>query len=119
MNNDNRPDIILTNLGSNTIGVLLNTHSGLFLNQTKYATGIGIHVNTGNGTFSPQTIYSIGYSSYSVAVADMNNYKKSNVIVTNTGSNNVGVLFNTSNGSFPAQTTYSVGSTPRALYLSG
>ncbi|CAF4551177.1 unnamed protein product, partial [Rotaria socialis] len=39
VNSDNKPDIIVANEGSNTVGVLLNNGNGIFLTQTTYATG--------------------------------------------------------------------------------
>ena len=41
VNGDNRPDIIVANEGSATVGVLLNTGNGTFATQTTYATGSG------------------------------------------------------------------------------
>jgi cytolysin (calcineurin-like family phosphatase) len=71
VNSDSKPDIIVTNYGSNTVGVLLNT---------------------GSGTFTAQTTYSTSSGPNSVAVVDVNSDSKPDIIVTNYGSNNVGVL---------------------------
>jgi hypothetical protein len=70
-NNDNKPDIVVTNTGSNNVGVLLNT---------------------GNGTFLAQTTYSTGTQPYSVAVVDVNNDNQPDIVVTNYVSSTVGVL---------------------------
>ncbi|CAF0761221.1 unnamed protein product [Adineta steineri] len=91
VNQDNKPDIIVGNYGTNNVGVFLNY---------------------GNGTFRPQTTYSTGSGSkpYSVFVTDVNNDNKPDIIVANSGTNNVGVLLNYGNGTFRSQLTYSTGS---------
>ena len=71
VNSDNKPDIIVTNFGSNNVGVFLNT---------------------GNGTFTAQTTFSIVSGPYGVAVVDVNSDSKPDIIVTNINDNNVGVL---------------------------
>ncbi|CAF1328738.1 unnamed protein product, partial [Rotaria magnacalcarata] len=73
VNGDNKPDIIVANSSSNSVGVLLNL---------------------GNGTFAAQATYSTGPGSdpYCVAAADVNDNNKTDIIVVNFGSNNVGVL---------------------------
>ncbi|CAF2085904.1 unnamed protein product, partial [Rotaria magnacalcarata] len=70
-NSDTKPDIIVANKGSATVGVLLNTGSGTFLTQITYATGT-----------QPE----------SVAVVDVNNDNKPDIIVANYGLNIVSVF---------------------------
>jgi ankyrin repeat protein len=60
--------------------------------------------------FAAQTTYSVGSQPWFVAAADVNGDNKIDIIVANSGSNNVGVLLNTGNGTFTSQTTYSTGS---------
>jgi hypothetical protein len=91
VNSDSKPDIIVANELGNNVGVLLNSGNGTFTAQTTYSTGAGS---------SPQA----------VAAADVNSDSKPDIIVPNSGTNNVGVLFNSGNGTFTAQTTYSTGS---------
>lgn len=100
VNNDNKPDIVVTNGALNTVGVLLNAGSGTFLNQTTYSTGT---------SSSPR----------SVAVGDVNNDNKPDIVVTNIGLGVVGVFLNAGNGTFFNQTTYSTGtgSTSRLVVL--
>jgi hypothetical protein len=90
VNSDNKPDIIVVNLGSNNVGVLFNTGSGTFLAQSTYSTGAGS-------------------TSRSVAVADVNSDSHPDIVVANIGLNNVGVFLNTGSGTFLAQTSYSTG----------
>ena len=69
--------------------------------------------------FLAQIIYSTGASSNpsSVAVVDVNNDNKSDIVVSDYGSHNIGVFLNMGNGTFLAQTTYATGggSNPRAV----
>jgi hypothetical protein len=149
VNNDSKPDIIVTNANSNNVGIFLNTGNGTFTPQTNYSTGsnsypfgvavvdvnsdsipdiivansvsnnVGIFLNTGNGTFTPQTTYSTGNTSYpwSVAVVDVNNDSKPDIIVANYNRGNVGVLLNAGNGTFTAQITYSTGSNSNPQFV--
>ena len=71
VNNDNKPDIVIANSGSNTVGVLLNAVNGAFLSQT---------------------IYTTGSSPHSVAVVDVNNDNKPDMVVSNDSPNNLGVF---------------------------
>ena len=63
-------------------------------------------------TFLNQITYSTGSGSgpSAVAVVDVNNDNKTDIIVANYDSNNVGVLLNKGNGTFGSQTTFSTGS---------
>ncbi|CAF2141030.1 unnamed protein product [Rotaria magnacalcarata] len=73
LNNDKFLDIIVVNYGTYSIGILLGY---------------------GNALFSIQTKYSTGYDSllYSVAVADLNGDNRSDIIIANSGANNIAVL---------------------------
>jgi hypothetical protein len=96
VNSDNKPDIIVANNAGNNVGVLLNIGDGTFLPQTTYSTGSNSH---------PQ----------SVSVVDMNCDNKPDIIVANSGNNNVGILLNSGDGTFLPQTTYPAGSNPRSV----
>lgn len=71
VNGDNKRDIVVANLGSNNVGVLLNT---------------------GNGTFTAQTNYTTGIWPRSVTVADVNGDTNVDIVVANEGSNSSSVL---------------------------
>lgn len=98
LSGDNKSDIVVANSGTNNVGVLLNTGNGTFLNQTTYTTGAGS---------TPRV----------VTTADVNGDNKLDIVVANSGTNNVGVLLNAGNGTFLNQTTYSPGATsgPRGV----
>ncbi|CAF3685790.1 unnamed protein product [Rotaria socialis] len=91
VNDDGKLDIIVANTLSNNVGVLLNIGNGTFTAQATYSTGSGSSPNF-------------------VVAADVNGDGEPDIIVANTGSNNVGVLLNIGNGTFAAQATYSTGS---------
>jgi hypothetical protein len=71
LDGDPRPDIVVTNSGTQNVSVLLNA---------------------GNGTFGPATLYAVGTGPFAVAVGDLNADGGSDLVVANSGSTNVSVL---------------------------
>ena len=53
-----------------------------------------------------------------MVAVDINKDQNIDIIVANSGSNNIGVLLNTGTGSFESQVTYSVGNDPHSLFAS-
>jgi uncharacterized repeat protein (TIGR01451 family) len=90
VNGDGRPDLVVANEITYSVGVLLGN---------------------GNGTFGPQQTVSTGNGSrpFFVTVADVNGDGKGDVIVANYLSSTVGVLLGNGNGTFAAQQTFSSG----------
>lgn len=90
-NHDNKQDIVVVNY---------------------HRSNIGIFLGYGNDTFSAQTVYSTGYQSQPmcVAIGDFNHDNNLDIVVTNSGTNNIGVFFGYGNGSFSSQTIFPVGS---------
>ncbi len=90
-NDDGRLDITVVNLGSNNIGIFLGD---------------------GNGTFSSQTTYNAvaGSQPWSIAVGDFNNDNQVDIVVANSGTNNIGVCLGYGDGTFASQTIFSTGS---------
>jgi hypothetical protein len=72
---------------------------------------LGIFFGYGNGSFTSMMIYSTGNGSQpnDIAVGDFNNDGRSDIVVTNSGTNNIGILLGYGNGSFAAIMTYSTG----------
>jgi streptogramin lyase len=89
-NNDGQLDITVANTGTNKIGVFLGN---------------------GNGAFSNQTIYSTGSNSnpMSIAIDDLNNDTRLDIVVANYGTNNIGVFIGNGDGTFAKQVIYSTG----------
>ncbi|CAF4121645.1 unnamed protein product [Rotaria sp. Silwood2] len=98
LNNDNRMDIVSANMGSDSVGIILADTNQIFANVTTYSTGIGS-------------------SPLWVAVGDVNNDKKLDIISANSGTNSVGVLLGHGDGTFDIVVTYStgVGNNPRSV----
>ncbi|CAF4309384.1 unnamed protein product, partial [Rotaria magnacalcarata] len=65
--------------------------------------------------FAAQTTYSTGSSPQFLKAFDVNGDGKPDIIVANSGSNNVGVLLNIGSGTFAAQKTYSTGNWPDSV----
>ena len=63
---------------------------------------IGILIVYGNGVFDTMISYSTGAGSapYSVAIADFNNDNRSDIVVTNSETNNVATFLGHGNGTF-------------------
>ncbi|CAF1482548.1 unnamed protein product [Rotaria sordida] len=100
-NNDGRSDIVVGYDSRDTLSVLSSYNPGSFQNQMKYSTG------SRKRSDSPK--------SRSVAVGDFNNDTRLDIVVVNSGSNNVSVLLGYGNGSFQNQMTYSTGSYPQSV----
>ena len=91
VNGDSKPDLLLVNAGTNTVGVLLGN---------------------GNGTFQAMVAYSTGSGSspFGLAVADVNADGKPDLLTANNGTNTVGVLLGKGDGTFQTVVAYLTGS---------
>jgi hypothetical protein len=87
INDDDLPDIVVANSGSNSIGVFLRSSNGTFSNEITYSTGSGS-------------------APYAVAVGDFNSDQRLDIVVANFGTNNIGIFLGTGNGTFTSQTTF-------------
>jgi hypothetical protein len=97
-NNDTYLDIVATFHWTNEIGIVLGYGNGSFTNIMVYST-------------------STGSQPWGIVVGDFNNDHQLDIVVANTGTNNIGVLLGYGNGSFAAIVTYSIegNSTPVAV----
>ncbi|CAF4239565.1 unnamed protein product, partial [Adineta steineri] len=89
-NNDTRLDIVIANNGTNNIMILFGSGYGTFVSQTNYSTG-----NDSQPCW--------------VAVNDLNNDNLLDIVVANSGADNVGIFLGTGNGTFLNQMTYFTG----------
>ena len=94
---DGKLDIITANQGATTVSVLRNTSTGTTI------------------SFAAALPFTVGAAPFGVAIGDIDNDGKLDLIAANSGSANVSVLRNTSTGtavSFAAAANFGVGSTP-------
>jgi hypothetical protein len=103
-NGDGKPDLVMTNLNSDTVSVLLNT------------TAPGATAPS----FAPQQTFATGSGPFSVAVADVNGDGRPDLVVANDTAGSVSVLLNTTapgstTTSFAPQQTFATGFEPLSL----
>jgi hypothetical protein len=139
VNGDGIPDLIVTNLGSNSVGVLLGNGNGTFQSEQTFATellpaqvvvadlngdgkpdlvvenvndrSVSVLLGNGNGTFHAQQTFARGFAPSSVVVSDLNGDGKPDLVIT-TISDDVSVLLGNGDGTFQSQITFAVGSKP-------
>ncbi|CAF4416979.1 unnamed protein product [Rotaria socialis] len=97
-NNNTRLDIVVTNYDSYNVIILLQYYGGFFKNGMTYASGVGSELRY-------------------VAVTDMNNDDRLDIMVANYGTNSLGILFGHGNGTFLNQVIMSTGSQSHPSYL--
>ena len=81
LNNDNRMDIVSANIDSDSVGVFLGHGDGTFANMTTYSTGIGS-------------------SPWWVALGDVNNDNRLDIVSANTGTDTIGIFLGNGDGTF-------------------
>jgi hypothetical protein len=98
LNNDKQMDIVTANYGSDSVGILLRHRNGTFAPVMTYSTGIGS-------------------TPWWVALGDVNNDNRLDIVSANTGSNSIGIHLGHGDGTFAAMVTYSTGfeSGPQAV----
>ncbi|CAF1481013.1 unnamed protein product, partial [Adineta steineri] len=98
LNNDHVLDIVVSNGISGSIDIFFGFYPEIFFRHLVYATGKGS-------------------ASHSVAIGDFNNDTRQDIVVTNSGNDNIGVFFGYGNGKFQNQTTYltGIGSRPQSV----
>jgi hypothetical protein len=70
---------------------------------------VSVLIGYGNGSFADQITYNTGNQPLSIAIGDLNNDTRLDIVVANYGSDNMGVFLGYGNGSFSNQTTYLTG----------
>ena len=87
---DTRLDIVVANNGADNVMVLFGSGYGTFVNQITYSTG-----------HDSKPCW--------VAVGDFNNDSRLDIVVANSGANNVGIFLSNGSGTFSTQMIYSTG----------
>ncbi len=106
LNGDGNPDLVVANVGNDSVSVLLNT-------TLPGAT---------TASFSAKTDFITGTNARAVAVADLNGDGKPDLVVANLSSNTVSVLLNTTlpgatTASFSAKTDFTTGTKPNSVVV--
>jgi uncharacterized protein (TIGR02145 family) len=103
---DSKPDLLITNSGSNSVSILKN---------------ISTSGSISTSSFSNRVDFTTGTSPYLVTIGDINGDDKPDLAVSNSGSSSVSIFRNTSTsgsittGSFDAKTDLTTGSNPRGV----
>jgi hypothetical protein len=81
--------------------------------------GVSVFLATGPGIYGPSTDYSpTGLYPVAIAAGDLDGDGKPELVVANSGSDNVAVLYNDGTGQFPTNVGFSVGTFPSGVALS-
>ena len=115
-NNDHQLDVVVAcNYKKSSIGVFLSRGNGTFSDGGRYFTGrnvnpIYVAVVGVDGLFSTVGVYNTGTRSSPrpVAVADLDKDGHIDIVVGNSGSDNVSVFFGNGDSTFSHQTTYPI-----------
>ena len=98
-NNDNQLDVVVSNYGTDTIGVFLLHYEMDFTYESSYLTGSGPHP-------------------YSIGIGDFNKDNQSDIVVANPGNDNIQLLLGYNKGTFMNEITYSTGFGSYPLFVS-
>ncbi|MDO7877457.1 FG-GAP-like repeat-containing protein [Hymenobacter sp. ASUV-10] len=97
MNSDGRLDIVVSNAGNATAG---------------FGNTVSVYLNLSNGIFGTPTDYVTGTNPNGVAVGDVNNDGRLDIVTSNLNDNSVSVLLGTGAGNFAARVDYATALTP-------
>jgi streptogramin lyase len=96
--NNKQLEIVVALRGTGGIAVLTEYYAAEFVNQTIYSTG---------SAFQP----------FSVAVGDFNSDNRIDIVIANSGTDNLGILFGLDNGTFGMEMMYSIGTDSHPQYV--
>ena len=108
MDGDGKPDIVVTNFGSNTVSVFRNTSTSGSITTS---------------SFAPKVDFTVGQAPDDVAVSDMDGDGKPDLLVANVSSNTVSVFRNTSTSgsitasSFASRVDFTTGTSPQNVAI--
>lgn len=97
-NNDKRLEIVVALLGTGDIAVLTEYYAADFVNQIKISTGAAVQP-------------------YAVAVEDLNNDNRSDIVVANSGTDNLVILFGIGKDMFGMEMTYPIGTSSQPQHV--
>jgi FG-GAP-like repeat len=122
LDKDNDLDIIVANESTNQISVLLNNATPQDFKRKKLQITpdkkIDSLMNAGKPKFGKPMAYDVGTTPIAMACGDIDGDGDiDDVVVVNTGSNNVSVLIGNGDGTFKAAVNHNVGTEPAALYI--
>ncbi|CAF3637374.1 unnamed protein product [Rotaria socialis] len=98
LNNDNMPDILVTNYGADSVGIFFGYGDGSFTSQMIFPTGIGS-------------------KPIAAAIWDFNSDNRSDIVVVNYNSDNVILLLRDSSQPFLTMTTFLTGKNSNLQYM--
>jgi hypothetical protein len=147
VNNDGKPDLVVANSGSNDAAILLGNGDGTFQSAMTFLTGsaaatlivgdlngdgspdlissntlsnsitVLINMADASGTFKSPRDFQAHLLPVALATGNLNGDSFGDVVVANSGSNDVSVLLGNGDATFKAAVNYPVGSAPSDVAL--
>jgi hypothetical protein len=105
-------------VGAGAQGLVVGDFNGDGNSDVAVACTAGVIVLLGNGKGSfgaPSAPFAAGTTPFGLATADLRGLGVLDLVVSNSGSNNVSILLGTGNGTFGAATNVAVGTTPMGV----
>jgi len=141
LNNDDFPDMAVSNAANNNVSILINNGDGTFASKVDYPVGdypfsiemgdldsdghpdlvtpnfgddtVSVLMNDDDGTFTPGDTAGVGDQPNSVAIGQFNGDAHQDLVVTNRTSDNISVLLGGGiGGSFAPKVDYAAGDGP-------
>jgi len=145
LDQDGRPDLIVTNSASNTISVLLGNGDGTFQPHSDFTTGrrpgslaigdlnldgwtdvvtsnekastVSVLLGHGDGTFGPKADLGTRRDLRCVRLGDLNGDGKLDLATSNSAHDSIEIRFRNGDGTFSSSMTIRGGLTPRAVTI--
>ena len=136
-NGDNKLDIAMANVGSNSLGIYLGNGNGTFRSVVTYggtsspaaitvadfngdgkldvvlgnggSNSVSVYLGYGNGTFANQTRYTAANTVYGVAIGDLNRDGVQDIVTANFAANSTSLLLGYGDGTFAAPRQIALG----------
>jgi hypothetical protein len=81
-------------------------------NNYQYQYTVSILLGNGDGTFQSPVVYAVGNGPVSLVVGDFDGDQNLDIVVANSGSNDLSILLGNGDGTFQPQTTYALSAAP-------